>query len=167
MPGVFSPRGIDPGTTLLVEHAEIPDRGLILDMGCGYGAIGITLAKAYPGLTVYMVDINRNAVKLAKLNAKLNGVEDRVVIMHGDLYKPLPRNLFFDAILSNPPLSAGMKTVEKLIREAPEYMKPGATLQLVVWRMHNLVEEAVRDVFGEFKVLASKKGYRVLLARKP
>ncbi len=167
LPGVFSPSRIDPGTRLLLEYAVLPENGLILDVGCGYGVIGITVAKAHPALKVYMTDVNLDAVKLARINARRNGVEERVVVLHGDLYDPLPRQVLFDAILSNPPLSAGMKVVKRLVSEAPKHLRPEGTLQLVVWRAHTLVEEVVRKTFGSLEILASKKGYKVILARKP
>ena len=75
-PGVFSCERVDPGTKLLLEYAIIPDKGIILDMGAGYGVIGITIAKANPKLKVYMVEINSRAVKLAKINAKRNNARN-------------------------------------------------------------------------------------------
>ena len=162
-PGVFSYEEVDFGTKLLIEYAEIPAEGVVLDMGCGYGAIGITLAKLNPKLKVYMVDINREAVKLAKRNAKRNRVEDRVVILHGDLYEPV-RNLKFDAIFSNPPLAAGMDTVLRIVEEAPEHLKKGGTLQVVVRKGAETVRKAMERTFGNVKKLVAKRGYRVFLS---
>jgi len=161
-PGVFSYEEVDFGTKLLIEYAEIPAEGVVLDMGCGYGAIGITLAKLNPKLKVYMVDINREAVKLAKRNAKRNRVEDRVVILHGDLYEPV-RNLKFDAF-SNPPLAAGMDTVLRIVEEAPEHLKKGGTLQVVVRKGAETVRKAMERTFGNVKKLVAKRGYRVFLS---
>ncbi|HIQ23548.1 MAG TPA: methyltransferase domain-containing protein, partial [Pyrodictium delaneyi] len=86
---VFSPNEVDTGTRLLIEHARVPEQGTVLDLGCGYGAIGITLAKAYPKLRVVMVDVNPRAVELAKINARHNQVEDRVTVLRGNLYEPV------------------------------------------------------------------------------
>lgn len=160
---VFSADEIDEGTRLLVETARVPEEGVVLDMGCGYGVIGVTLAKAYPRLKVYMVDINPRAVELARLNAKLNGVADRVVVLHGDLYEPV-RGMKFDAILSNPPLAAGMRVVERIVREAPEHLKPGGSLQMVLRKGAERIARLMDEVFGGHEVVARKKGYTVLAA---
>ncbi len=165
VPGVFSPDRVDEGTRLLIEHARIPEGSTVLDVGCGYGAIGITIAKALPGVKVYMVDINSTAAKLAKLNARLNGVEDRVSVAVGDLYDPVS-HITFDVIISNPPLSAGMNVVGRLVEEAPRHLRPGGTLQLVVSQGADAVERAMRRAFGNVETLTAKKGYRVLLSEK-
>ncbi len=163
-PGLFSYEEVDKGTKLLIEYAEIPEQGIVLDIGCGYGAIGITLAKINPRLRVYMVDINKDAVKLAKRNVKRNKVEDRVVVLHGDLYEPV-KGLKFDAIYSNPPLAAGMDTVLRIVEEAPNYLNPGGTLQVVVRKGAETVRKAMERTFGNVKKLVAKSGYRVFLSR--
>ena len=165
-PGVFSRRRIDPGTKLLLESAIIPEEGNVLDVGAGYGVIGITIAKLNPKLKVYMVDINKRAVKLCKINAKLNRVEDRTFIFHGNLYEPLPKNLRFNMIISNPPYSAGFNIVEKLVRDAKTWLKEKGTLQLVVRKGDKKLRKIMKETFGNVKVLASKSGYKVLLSVK-
>lgn len=164
--GVFSKGHIDPGTRLLIRSMILPERGLVLDMGCGYGAIGVVAAAVNPNLYVIMVDVNERAVKLAKRNIKLNGVTNAEV-RRGNLYEPV-KDMLFNCILSNPPISAGMETVEAIITEAPKYMCKGATIQIVVKskigreRFKNLFEET----FGNFTILAREGGYRVLMAEK-
>lgn len=164
-PQVFSSSEIDTGTRLLIENAIVPEQGRVLDLGCGYGAIGITLAKAYPRLHIVMVDINTLAVELAKQNARLNRVEDRVTVLHGDLYEPV-KNMVFDLIISNPPLAAGMDTIEKIIREAPDYLKRGGTLQLVMRKGEKKALQIMEEVFTTAKILLRKKGYTILYAQK-
>lgn len=163
--GVFSCDEVDKGTKLLLEYAEIPEEGVVLDVGCGYGVIGIVLAKVNPKLRVYMVDINREAVKLAKRNIKRNGVEDRVVVLYGDLYEPV-KGILFDAIYSNPPLAAGMDVVKRIIIEAPQHLKEGGTLQVVVRKGAETVRKTMEQTFGNVKQLVSKWGYKVFLSRK-
>lgn len=160
-PGLFSESEIDKGTKLLIEVAEVPEEGLILDIGCGYGAIGITLAKAYPKLRVYMVDINKVAIELAKLNAKRNGVLDRVIVLHGDLYEPV-KNMRFNVILSNPPLAAGMKVIETIVVEAPKHLYEEGSLQLVLKKGHQAIANLMKKTFGNVRILVSKWGYKVL-----
>lgn len=163
--GLFSYEMVDKGTKLLLEVAEIPESGTVLDLGCGYGVIGIVLAKLNPRLRVYMVDINREAVKLARRNIKRNGVEDRVTVLLGDLYEPV-RGLKFVAIYSNPPLAAGMDVVKRIITEAPNYLESGGTLQIVVRKGAEAVKKCMEKTFGNVKQLASKEGYKVFLSRK-
>ncbi len=163
---VFSKRRIDPGTRLLIESMILPESGYVLDMGCGYGAVGIAAAVFNPKLHVIMVDVNERAVRLAKKNIEINHVGN-VEVRHGHLYEPV-KNTVFDCILSNPPVSAGLATVKALITEAPRHMTEKATFQMVVKskiggkRLQFIFEEA----FGNFEVLARESGYRVLIAEK-
>jgi len=164
--GVFSKEHIDPGTKLLIENMVLPERGYVLDMGCGYGAIGVVAAALNPNLHVVMVDINERAVRIAKRNIKLNGVMN-IEVRLGNLYEPV-KGMLFNCILSNPPISAGMAIVEAIITDAPKYMCEGATIQMVVRskigkeRFKKLFEKT----FGNFSVLAREGGYRVLMAEK-
>ncbi len=165
-PGVFSKRRVDPGTKLLLETMIIPDEGNVLDVGAGYGVIGITLAKLNPKLRVYMVEINKRAVKLCKINAKRNNVEDRIVIFQGNLYDPLPETIKFKTIISNPPFSAGFKIINTIVEGAYTRLENHGLLQLVAWKGANKLREKMKEVFGNVKVLASKKGYKVLMSEK-
>jgi 16S rRNA G1207 methylase RsmC len=164
--GVFSKKRVDLGTRVLIESMVLPDEGLVLDLGCGYGAVGVAAAIFNPKIHVIMVDVNERAVWLAKQNLQLNNVRNAEV-RKGSLYKPV-EGLAFDAILSNPPVSAGMKTVKAVIAEAPKHMAAKATLQIVVrskiWgkRLCTIFEESL----GNVNVLAIKSGYRVLIAEK-
>ncbi len=164
-PPVFSVNRIDPGSKLLIEVAQIPSNAIILDMGCGYGVIGITLAKVFPDIKVYMVDINRKAVELSKINAKINGVQDRIIVLQGNLYEPV-KDVKFDVILSNPPITAGFSIVEKLIKESFKYLKPKGSMQLVVKKGIDRVRRMLMNIYGNIEILASKKGYKVLKSIK-
>ena len=161
-PGLFSYKEVDEGTRMLVESAVVPkEDATILDLGCGYGVIGIVLAKAYPRARVYMVDVNPVAVELAKLNAKHNGVADRVTVLQGDLYEPV-KDLKFDLIITNPPLAAGMKTVLRIVEKAPSHLNPRGSLQLVLRKGVETVRKAMEKAFLRVETLARKKGYTVL-----
>jgi len=164
--GVFSKKRIDLGTKVLVNHMILPERGYVLDIGCGYGAIGIVAAALNPNLHVVMVDVNKRAVKLAKRNVRINDVSN-IEVRCGNLYEPV-RDMVFDCILSNPPISAGLATVKAMITEAPKHMRYGATLQMVVKskiggeRLRQIFEEA----FGNSNILARESGYRIIMAEK-
>lgn len=164
-PGVFSHRRVDPGTRLLLEKAEIPQEGTVLDLGCGYGVIGIVIAKLNPKLKVYMVDINKRAVELAKLNAKLNNVEKQVIVLHGDLYEPV-KDIKFNLIITNPPFTAGFSIVERIIVEAKQHLETHGTIQLVAKRAHKKIIELLEKIYGNVEVLTSKFGYKVLKSTK-
>jgi 16S rRNA G1207 methylase RsmC len=166
IPGLFSYKEVDEGTKLLLEYAEIPSEGLALDLGCGYGVIGIVLAKLNPKLKIYMVDINEDAVRVAKRNIKRNEIDEtRVIVLQGDLYEPV-KNIVFKAIYSNPPLSAGFETVEKIIIEAPQHLENGGILQIVVRKGVEKVYGLMKKTFDNVEILSTYKGYKVLLSRK-
>ncbi len=164
--GVFSQRRVDLGTRLLIESMILPEKGRVLDIGCGYGAIGIAAAIFNPELRVFMVDVNSRAVWLTRRNLQNRHVKNAEV-REGHLYEPV-QDLTFACILSNPPVSAGMETVETLVIDAPRYMTEGAYFQIVVRsktggrKMRSILEET----FGEVEVLSRKSGYRVFISEK-
>ncbi|HVP16057.1 MAG TPA: class I SAM-dependent methyltransferase [candidate division Zixibacteria bacterium] len=164
--GVFSKQRVDLGTRLLIESMLLPKKGCALDIGCGYGAVGIGAAAFNPHLYVILVDLNARAVWLARQNVEKNLVSNAEV-RRGYLYEPV-EDLIFDCILSNPPVSAGMETVKAMIAEAPRHMARGGVFQMVVKskiggkRLRTIFEEA----FGSVEVLARESGYRVLFSRK-
>jgi len=164
--GVFSKQRVDLGTRLLIESMLLPKKGCALDIGCGYGAVGIGAAAFNPRLYVILVDVNARAIWLARQNVEKNMVSNAEV-RRGCLYAPV-KDLIFDCVLSNPPVSAGMETVKTMIVEAPRHMTCGGVFQMVVKskiagkRLRTIFEEA----FGNVEVLARESGYRVLLSRK-
>ncbi len=161
--GVFSHRRIDNGTRLLVESMELPPEGRLLDLGCGYGVVGIAAALLNPRLEVVMTDVNPRAVSLAAENVTRNGSRNARAVK-GSLYEPVATERF-DAIVANPPISAGMaKVVEPIISGAPEHLRQGGSLQLVVQsnKGGKTVASFIEEAFGEATVLAKGSGYRVL-----
>ncbi len=163
--GVFSGKRLDRGTRLLIESLEIPPSGRILDLGCGYGPIGIFIAKKNPTLEIWMTDINSRAIDLAKLNAIRNGVKNASIVQ-GNLYEPVEGRLF-KLIVSNPPISAGIKkVVEPMIRMAPKHLERGGALQLVVQsnKGGKTVARLMENTFGNVEVIARSSGFRVLSA---
>ncbi|ADV65448.1 class I SAM-dependent methyltransferase [Desulfurococcus mucosus] len=161
---LFSGSSIDEGTRLLLENIVIPEEGVVLDIGCGYGVIGIVVARLNPRLKVYMTDVNPLAVKTARFNARRNGVGDRVVVVEGDGYRPV-EGLVFNAIYSNPPLAAGMRVVEEIVLGAKEHLAEEGFAQFVLARGGSHLAEKAK---GKYRVVEakSKKGY-ILLYLKP
>ena len=163
---VFSKERVDPGTRLLVESMVLPKEGQGLDLGCGYGTVGIVAATINPGLHLVMVDVNERAVWLARENARRHRVEN-VEVRRGVLYEPVG-DMKFDTVLCNPPMSAGMQTVLPMVTDAPEHLKRGGLLQLVVRSKtgSTRLSSELEKTFGNVRVLARKSGYRVLLSKK-
>ncbi|MBN2458068.1 class I SAM-dependent methyltransferase [Candidatus Woesearchaeota archaeon] len=167
--GVFSTAGIDKGTEILLKNCRIKDSWDILDLGCGYGAVGIAIAKAYPCARIVMTDINKRAVKVARMNIKLNALKNARVVQ-GDCFEsigPKPAESF-DTILLNPPQSAGKELCLRMISESITHIKPGGLLQIVA--RHNkggkTLGQEMEKLFGNIEILAKKSGYWVYSSRK-
>jgi 16S rRNA G1207 methylase RsmC len=164
--GVFSKKRVDLGTRLLIESMILPEKGNVLDVGCGYGAVGIAAATFNPNLHVVMVDVNSRAVWLAKKNIEINHVKN-VEVKRGNLYEPF-KGLTFNCILSNPPVSAGMKTLKAIIFGASEHLAVNGLFQMVIKSKigRERLQSFFEGAFGNFKILARKSGYRILMAEK-
>ncbi|MEM4263788.1 MAG: class I SAM-dependent methyltransferase [Candidatus Woesearchaeota archaeon] len=162
--GVFSLEKIDIGTKILIDESIIEPDAKILDLGCGYGPVGITLKKIFPKTKVYMTEINERAVMLAKKNAAINNVD--VNIMQGNLYEPVIREKF-DIILVNPPMAAGKKLCFQVIEQAKEHLNIGGTLQLVARHQKGgrELEKKMQETFGNVKEISKKSGFRIYLSR--
>ena len=163
---VFSKEKVDLGTRLLIEAMALPEKGCVLDLGCGYGPVGIVAAFLNPKLHVIMTDVNLRAVRLTAKNIERNRVANAEV-RRGHLYKPVEGETL-NCILSNPPVSAGMETVKAVITQAPKIMANKATLQMVIRSKigAKTLPAAFNETFGNVKVLERKSGYRVLMAEK-
>jgi len=164
--GIFSHKKLDLGTRLLVESMVLPESGRVLDVGCGYGPVGIVAARLVPGLEVWMTDVNERAVRLAERNCERNDVA--CVVREGDLYGPVGE-MEFDVVLSNPPFSAGMRrVVEPLVDGAWDHLVEGGSLQAVV--RTNVGGRALAGLmegrFGGVEVLGRGSGFRVLRSVK-
>jgi 16S rRNA (guanine1207-N2)-methyltransferase len=163
---VFSVKRVDLGTSILIESMVLPETGNVLDVGCGYGVVGIAAATFNKKLRVIMTDVNRRAVVLSRQNAEKNRVHN-VEVRQGDLYEPV-QDFCFNCILSNPPVSSGMNVVEAIIRNAPKVMASKATLQMVVRSKigKKTLPEIFFETFGNFQILSIESGYRVLVGQK-
>lgn len=159
---VFSKRRIDTGTQLLIESMVLPKTGCVLDIGCGYGAVGIAAAKFNPDLQVCMTDVNMRAVSLTRKNIELNKAFNAQV-RYGTLYEPVEGQTF-DCILSNPPVSAGMDTVKAIITGAPKVMAKGAVFEMVIRSKigAKTLPALFEATFGNCSVLARGSGFRVI-----
>lgn len=165
--GVFSKGDIDFGSRLLVETYEDSSiDGPVLDVGCGYGPIGMAIAKAFPQKEVHMVDVNTRAIELAKKNAEKNSIEN-VKIYESDGLSAVAEN-DFSAILTNPPIRAGKETIFRFYEEAYDKLKQGGSLWVVIQKKQGApsTQEKLTELFGDCQVIDKKKGYFIFEARK-
>ena len=157
--GIFSAKELDTGTKVLIEHMNIEKNTKVLDLGCGYGVVGIALLKKFPDAKVTFIDSNPRAILLTKKNLKKEGLLGDV--RKSDCFSAVSEK--FDTILTNPPYSAGRATCINFIKEAYTHLHQKGTLQLVCRRRKggDVLESVMKDVFGNVKVLGSKSGFRV------
>jgi 16S rRNA G1207 methylase RsmC len=158
---MFSPSKVDLGTRVLIAHAKVEPERSLLDLGCGYGPVGIVFAKI---AKVTMTDVNERAVKYARKNAKVNNV--KIEVLSGDMYDAVEGKKF-DVILLNPPQAAGKKVCNVMIEQAPKYLKKGGNLQIVARHQKGgkQFELKMQEVFGNVEILGRKSGYRVYMSR--
>ena len=164
--GVFSKGELDYASRLLIEtFAEQALSGDILDVGCGYGAIGIVLAASRPSNSVHMVDVNLRAVRLAQLNAELNGISN-IYAYESDCYQNVDRK--FSNIVCNPPIRAGKKVVHQILEEAFEYLEDEGILMIVIGKQHGAAsaQKKMLEVFGNASRVCRSKEFWVLLSKK-
>lgn len=165
--GVFSTGGIDPGTIeLLRAPTAAPSAGDLLDLGCGYGPIAVTLAQRCPGVTVWAVDVNQRAVDLAAANASALGFAERVRAMAPDA---VPEHVSFAGIWSNPPIRIGKAALHELLLRWLPRLEPGASAWLVVHKHLGADSLAVwlEDQGWPVRRVGSRKGYRILEVGSP
>jgi 16S rRNA (guanine1207-N2)-methyltransferase len=163
--GVFAQGRLDVGTAVLFRETEPPKPGTFLDLGCGYGVIGLALAVAVPEARVWAVDVNERAVLLANENAAALGVADRYTAVTPDV---VPVDVSFDEIWSNPPIRVGKQALHELLLTWLPRLAPAGRAVMVVGK--NLGADSLQRWLGEqgcpTERLASAKGFRVLESRR-
>jgi 16S rRNA (guanine1207-N2)-methyltransferase len=163
--GVFSRGRLDPGTAVLFRETSPPAGGRILDLGCGYGVIGLAVAAAVPSAVVRGVDVNERAVLLANENATALGLADRFTASTPDAVGPAAT---YDEIWSNPPIRVGKAALHALLLTWLPRLVPGGRAVMVVGK--NLGADSLQRWLGEqgwpTERLASAKGFRVLETRR-
>jgi len=169
--GVFSKGEVDFGSRLLIESYEAPEvSGKILDVGCGYGPIGLSIAKAYTNRHVVMLDINQRACQLAEKNASKNGVSNCEVRCYENGVTDLSDAEEFASIMTNPPIRAGKKTVHDIYEDAWNRLLIGGTLWVVIQKKQGAssTRSKLESLFAEEAVEVKKKdkGYFIFFARK-
>jgi len=161
--GTFSKDHIDSATAFLLDNIDPKDAKSMLDLGCGYGTIGIVLNKLF-GFITTMVDVNERALKLAEENVKLNHAE--ATILNSDGFVELS-NQQFDLIISNPPIRIGKEKLYKLFDEAHDHLRTGGRMFLVMHKKHGALS-AIEHLKTRYTVslVNKQKGFHVIECKK-
>ncbi len=172
--GVFSKSGIDFGSRLLVETIQqsidklplVERPGSILDLGCGYGAMGLALAKKNTNCTISMVDINERAVQLCRKNALSFGLAN-VKVEQSDGFEALSHHVF-DWIITNPPIRAGKSLIHTWFEQAAAHLNPTGQLWIVIQKKQGApsARKKLESLFAFVDEVERDKGYSIFLAKK-
>lgn len=161
--GVFSKKMIDFGSQLLLKCLEVNQGETVLDVGCGYGPLGLSLSKVY-GVQATMVDINNRALDLARQNAERNKVE--ATIFQSNIYEQIKGK--FDHVISNPPIRAGKQVVHEIIEKSKDFLGTDGDLTIVIQKKQGApsAKSKMEDVFGNCEIVKKDKGYYILRSVK-
>ena len=162
--GLFSPRAIDEGTRLLADHMELTEDADCLDLGCGYGPIGLLMAAMAPEGRTLMLDKDFVAVDYANKNAALNRLYNaRAQLSNG--FDQVDTGLQYDAIASNIPAKVGKELLTLYLHDTRDRLRPGGQLYLVTINgLRQFMKRNLQEVFGNYKKLKQGRTYTVALA---
>ena len=164
--GLFSPRAIDDGTALLMKYLSINIDDVCLDLGCGYGPIGLALAKNCAKGHVHMIDKDFVAVELTNLNAKLNKLSN-VKAYLSDAFMQVPDDIKFDKIISNIPAKVGREQLSIILYDAFDALKPGGSITIVsINGLRDFIKNNFKSVFGNYKKIKQAEKYVISQAIK-
>ena len=164
--GVFSPRAIDDGTKLLMKNFSADIDDVCLDLGCGYGPIGLSIAKHCSKGEIHMVDKDFVAVDLANFNAKVNNIINAKAYL-SDAFLQVPSNVKFDQIVSNIPAKVGREQLSIILFDALDAMKPGGTITVVTINgLKDFIKSNFKSVFGNYKKIKQGQKYVISQAVK-
>jgi 16S rRNA G1207 methylase RsmC len=165
--GIFSPERVDTGTQVLLDHVpSAPPAGQLLDLGCGWGPLALTLALESPHATVWAVDVNTRALDVVRRNAHTLGLTN----VNAATPEDVPADLQFTTVWSNPPIRVGKSELHDLLERWLPRLEPGSDAWLVVQRnlgsdsLHRWMETTFADLTTTRA--ATAKGYRVLRVRR-
>ena len=162
--GVFSRGELDAGTRILLATLPQTMPGSILDLGCGWGPVGICVGLENPDSRVTFSDINLRALELAKRNAAKYGVQGDFI--HSDGFAAIEGA--FDAVITNPPIRAGKQTIYQMFADSAEHLLPGGSLYLVIRKQQGApsAQKYLATLFPQVDVLDKSGGYWVFRCQK-
>jgi len=162
--GIFSPREIDAGTLLLLKYIKINPDDDCFDLGCGYGPIGLTMAKLAANGQTLMVDKDFMAIEYSKKNAVQNNIKNAKAMLSNG-FQHIDKNLKFDVIASNVPAKVGKEMMSLMLHDAHQAMKPDGRLYLVtVNGLRQYMKRNLKEIFGNYKKVKQGKAYTIHLA---
>ena len=158
--GVFSRDGIDTGSRILMEAAA-PFSGRVLDMGAGWGAVGVSVAKAFPETRVVMAEINSRAIELIRMNMRENDVTNAETLAT-DGYAGVTGA--YDVILSNPPIRAGKAVIYRMFADARAHLAPGGRMFLVIRKQQGAPSaiKYLRTLYAAVDVIEKEAGFWII-----
>lgn len=158
--GVFSKNKIDFASEFLIKTIFNEVKGNILDVGCGYGVIGIILSKNNNVSSATMLDVNHRALELAKKNINLNKVEAKII--ESDGFENISEE--YDTIVTNPPIRAGKTVIYQIYKDAYNHLKKDGILYLVINKKHGAPStiKELNNIFGNCEIVDKKAGFHVL-----
>lgn len=165
--GLFSPRGIDEGTRLLLRHVQVDRGDDILDVGCGYGPVGLTLAKLAPDGNTLLVDKDFVAIEYTQKNIGRNRINNAKAMLSNGLAH-IDRDMRFDLVVSNIPAKTGREMLTLLLNDVHTHLKPGGRLYIVtVNGLRKFMRRNLELWFGNYRKIKQGPGYTVAMAEKP
>jgi 16S rRNA G1207 methylase RsmC len=164
--GIFSPKSIDKGSIMLLDYLNIEPHFDCLDLGCGYGPIGLTMARLAPNGKTTMVDKDFMAIEYSRKNADINGIHNCDIKLSNGLQHI--RDKRFHCIASNVPAKVGSEMMTIMLNDAYEQLHPGGKIYVVtITGLRRYIERNFKDIFGNYKKLKQGKQYTVAMAIKP
>jgi len=164
--GIFSPKQIDAGTLLLMKYIKIQPNADCFDLGCGYGPIGIALAKMAPQGETLMVDKDFMAVEYANKNAILNHVSNATAMLSNG-FDHIDKAKRFDVIVSNVPAKVGKEMLSLIFHDAEQHLKPGGEIYLVTINgLRQYIKRNLKLTFGNYKKIKQGANYTISYAQK-
>lgn len=163
--GVFSKAGLDFGTRVLIEAVTLPERGIIIDLGSGYGPVAAILARVYLETSWWLLDVNPRAVELARENTAF--AADRTHVIQSDGFAAVP-DMVADAVLLNPPIRAGKKVVYSLFEQSRDHLVSGGCLWIVIQKKQGApsAKERLEQLFSNVETVERDAGYHIIRACK-
>jgi len=163
--GIFSPREIDEGTELLLKYIEVNANDDCLDLGCGYGPIGLTLAKLAPQGHTTLVDKDFVGIEYTKQNISRNNITNAEALLSNGFDHIRDRQ--FDLVVSNIPAKVGNEMLSLFLHDAWQQLKPGGRFYIVTINgLRDYMKRNFKEVFGNYKKCKQGKNYTVAMAIK-
>ena len=165
--GLFSPREVDEGSRLLIEHFKVSGEDTTVDLGCGYGAIGLAIAKQAPRGQVHLIDKDFVAVEYARKNANINALTNCQAYL-SNAFREVPPQLRFNNVVANLPAKTGNQMLLVILHDAFSRLAPGGRIAVVtISGLRKWIKRNFKEVFGNYTKLKQGKAYTVAEAIKP